>query len=108
MPTTMVHGLSFFTAGDFLDEVKVSAEIEVTKRRGTSGVYTRAKAFNPTNGVEIKGGGSSGLAIGLSSASITTLSGGVKYLTKDENTQKSSDFDEFTSSLDHLPSAANV
>ena len=107
MPTTLGFSIAAFTGGDFLDEVKVGNEIELAKRRGTNGTFKRAKVFNPTATFDIKGGGASGLALGLSTDSITGLDGGVKYITKDDHTEKNNDFDDFAISGEYLPGATD-
>jgi hypothetical protein len=108
MPTTLKHTIDAYTTGDYLDEVKISNKIELTKRKGTDGTTKKGKAFDPTAEFSVKGGGSSGLTVGVVSMSITTgLSGGVKYLTKDDYTQKNADFDDFESSGEHLPGASD-
>lgn len=107
MPTTLVHGVAAYATGDYLDELKIGANIEVTKRRGTNGDFKKGKAFNQTNEIALKGGGNSGLAVGLVSMTVTGISGGVKYLTKDERTEHNSEFDDFDASVDHLPNATD-
>ena len=107
MPTTITHGIDLFTSGDYLDEVKVSAATEVSERRGTTGDIKKVKDFNPTNEVSIKGGGSSGLSVGVATLSVTGLTGGAMMLTKDEHTQKNSDFDDFQSDVKHYPNASS-
>lgn len=108
MPTTIRHSIDAYTGGDYLDEVKVSREIEVSERKGTNGNIAKTKAHNPTNGFSIKGGGSSGLAVGVSSAAITGLDGGVKNLAKDDYTQVNDNFDSFEASGKHCPHASNL
>lgn len=105
MPTTITHGIEVFADGDYLDEVKVSRSVEHTKRRGTNGAFKKSKTFNPTADISIKGGGSSGLALGVGSLSIIGISGGIKVVTKDDNTQHNSEFDDFDASVEHLPGA---
>jgi hypothetical protein len=106
MPTTIVHGIEVYADGDYLDEVKVGRNIEHSKRRGTNGVFKKSKTFNPTNDISIKGGGSSGLALGVATLNVTGLGGGIKVVTKDENTQHNSEFDDFDASVEHLPGAS--
>lgn len=109
MPTTLKHSIDAFTDGDFLDEVSITTAIELSERKSTAGITTKGKAINPTAEFSIKGGGNSGLSLGVGSISITTgLSGGVKYLVKDQYKQVNTDFDDFDASGKHLPSAANV
>lgn|SRR4030095_3925617 len=107
MPTTIKHTIDAFTNGDYLDEVKIGNVIELNKRRGTNGDYKKGKAFNQTAEFNIKGGGSSGLSLGVTSETISGLTGGVKYLTKDDYTQHNSDFDDFEVTGEHLPNATN-
>lgn len=108
MPTTLVHSIAAYTGGDYLDEVKIGKTIEHSKRKGTNGVFAKSKTFNPTTEIGIKGGGSSGLALGAVTPTISGISGGIMVLTKDENTQKNSDFDDFDASIEHLPSATSA
>lgn len=109
MATTLKHTIDAFTDGDFLDEVRISNKIELSKRKGSDGITKKGKAFDPTAEFSIKGGGSSGLSVGVSVMSITTgLSGGVKYLTGDDYTQKASDWDDFEAKGEHLPGASNA
>jgi hypothetical protein len=106
MPTAIKHSIDAYTGGDFIDEVKIGGSIEVSERRGTNGVIAKTKAFNPTNEFSLKGGGSSGLTLGVSAATIGGLSGGVKNLTKDDYTQVNNDFDSFDASGKHYPNAS--
>lgn len=107
MATVIKSTIDRFTDGDFIDEVSVTAQVELIERKGTNGQTKKARALNPTNEFSIKGGGSSGLTLGLSAISLG-LAGGVKYVTKDTNTQKNSDFDDFDASGKHLPNATDA
>jgi hypothetical protein len=105
MPTTITHGLASFTADDYLDEVKIDFETEVSERRGTSGAFTKVNAFNPTNSVNYKGGGNPAQALGVQTVAITGLTGGVKVVNKYEHTEHNNEFDDYEVSLKHYPGA---
>lgn len=107
MPTTIGHSIAIFTDGDYLDEVSLEKQEELSERRGTDGTVKKAKSFNPTNDISIKGGGSSGLTIGLATVAVTGATGGVKYVRKDKFTEKNVDFNEHDAEVRHLPGAAN-
>jgi len=108
MPTTIKHSIDAYTGGDYVDEVKIDREIEVSERKGTNGAIAKTKTHNPTSGFSVKGGGSSGLAVGVSNIAVSGLDGGVKNLSKDSYTQHNDNFDDFEASGKHYPNASNL
>lgn len=105
MPTTLTHSIDIFSDGDYLDEVKVTNNTEVSERRGTDGTFKKVKDFNPTNDFSFKGGGDPAVALGVGTFAITGLTGGVKMIPKYDHTQKNNDFDDFEATGKHYPGA---
>lgn len=105
MPTTITHGIFSISDGDFLDEFKISQEVEISERRGTDGTFRKVKDFNPTSDFSYKGGGNPAIALGVGSLTITGLSGGVKMVKKYDHTEKNTEFDDFEASGKHYPNA---
>lgn len=107
MPTTITHnfGDAIDAGGDYMDELAVTHDVEISERRGTNGQIKKVKDFNPTNPLSFKGGGDPAVAVGAATISITELTGGVKMISKYAHTQKNNDFDEYSADGKHYPNA---
>ncbi len=106
MPTTITHSLTSSTFGDFLDELEVTFNTEVSERRGTNGDIKKVEDFNITNEFSAKGGGNPTLAVGVATLTITDLTGGVKMVSSRSQRGKNVDFDEFDGKGKHYPNAS--
>lgn len=107
MPTTITHNFvdAITAGGDYMDELAVTHDVEISERRGTNGTIKKVKDFNPTNTIAFKGGGDPAVACGTATLAISELSCGVKLISKYGHTQKNNDFDEYSADGKHYPNA---
>ena len=105
MSDTLKFGIGRYP-GEFIDEFKTKGTIEVAERANRVGEIKKVYPHKRKTDVSISGGGVCPLALGaVANHGITGLNGGVFIVKEVEDTDKNTDFNEFSANATHYPNA---
>lgn len=105
MPDTLKFGIGRY-GGEFVDEFKTKKTVDVAERKNRVGEIKKVYPHNTKTDVTISGGGVCPLALGVvADHGITGLDGGVFIVKEVEDTDKNTEFNEFSANATHYPNA---